>query len=232
MRKVLSYSFFVISFGLLVSAVSVKEVRAQDLIGDIMRRMDVNNKNLQSLTADVTMVKYNPQINTYDTTNGTANYLPKTPKRVMYIRIDWTKPVQESISVIGDAYELYRPTLNQVYVGKTSKAKNNASVGSALAFMSMSSAQLKQNYSSRLLGKEQVKGGIDTAHLELTPKYPTSYKSAEIWVDADGMPRQAMVVEQNGDSTTVLLSNIQKNVKLDGKIFKLNYPSSVKKIKA
>lgn len=232
MRKALHYSFFVVSFGLLMSVVSVREAKAQNILGEILRRMDLNNKSLQSLRSEVTMVKTNVQINDSDTTYGNTSYLPKTAKRGTYVRIDWTRPVEEQISVIGDNYELYRPKLNQVIVGKVDKAKNGAAAGGALGFMNMSKAQLQANYSVVYLGEEQISGGIRTWHIQLTPKVPTSYKLADLWVDSDGMPRQAKVTEQNNDTTTVMLSNIQKNVSLDGKIFKLNYPSSVKKIKA
>lgn len=197
-----------------------------------MRRLDTHNKSLQSLRAEVTMVKHNPQLNVSDTTSGTTSYLPKTAKRGMYVRIDWTKPVEEQISVIGDDYELYRPRLNQVIVGKVQKAKNNASVGGALAFMSMTRDQLRANYDVRYIGEEQIRGGTPTWRLELTPKTETSYKMAELWVDGDGMPRQAKIVEHNNDSTTVLLTGIQKNLTLKGDIFKLKYPANVKKIKA
>ena len=232
MRKALRYSLFAIGLGLYVSTISVTEAKAQNFLGEILRRMDVNNKSLQSLRSEVTMVKTNVQINVSDTTYGNTSYLPKTAKRGRYVRIDWTRPVEEQISVIGDNYELYRPKLNQVIVGKVDKAKNGAAVGGALGFMNMSKAQLQANYSVVYLGEEQISGGIRTWHIQLTPKVQTSYKLAELWVDPDGMPRQATVTEQNNDTTTVLLSNIQKNVSLDGKIFKLNYPSSVKKIKA
>ena len=232
MSKALRYSFLAISLGLLISSVSVTETKAQNAIGEIYRRMDNNNKALQSLRADVTMVKTNVQLGVSDTTYGNTSYLPKTAKHGNYVRIDWTRPVEEQISVIGDDYELYRPRLNQVIVGKVNKAKNSASVGGALSFMNMSKAQLQANYSPVFIGKEVISGGIETAHLQLTPTTPTSYKLADIWVDADGMPRQAMITERNNDTTTVLLSNIQKNVTLKGEIFKLKYPGSVKKIKA
>jgi outer membrane lipoprotein-sorting protein len=208
------------------------DANGQSILGEILRRLDTHNKSLQSLRADVTMVKHNPQLNVSDTTTGSTSYLPKTPKRGMYVRIDWTKPVEEQISVIGDDYELYRPRLNQVIVGKVQKARNNASVGGALAFMSMTRDQLRANYDVRYIGEEQIRGGVSTWRLELTPKTETSYKMAELWVDGDGMPRQAKIVEHNNDSTTVLLTNIQKNVTLKADIFKLKYPSSVKKIKA
>ena len=233
MNKLLRISLMAIGLGMLVSVVSVTGTKAQ-VLPEIMRRMDVNNKALQSLTASVTMVKVNTQLNIPDTTLGTTSYLPKSKLtgNKMYIRIDWTKPVEEQVSVIGDAYELYRPRLNQVIVGRTGNAKNNASVGGALGFMSMSKDQLKANYDVVFIGEEGISGGINTWHLQLTPKTPQSYKLADLWVDGDGMPRQAKVTEQNNDTTTVLLSNIQKNGTIQTKVFKLTYPGNVKKIKA
>lgn len=232
MSKALRYSLLIIVFGLLISSVSVNEAKAQGITEEALRRMDVYNKSLQSLRADVTMVKTNVQLGVSDTTYGNTSYLPKTAKRGTYVRIDWTRPLEEQISVIGDNYELYRPRLNQVIVGKVNKAKNSAAVGGALGFMNMSKSQLKANYSISNLGEEQISGGIRTLHLQLTPTTPTSYKFAEIWIDNDGVPRQAKVIEQNNDATTVLLSNIEKNVTLKAEIFKLKYPGSVKKIKA
>lgn len=182
------------------------------------------------MTASVKMDKTNVQLGFTDTTEGTTSYLSKAAAGKMYVRINWTKPVEEQISVIGDNYELYRPRLNQVIYGKTQKAKNSASVGGALSFMSMPKAQLKANYNVSYLGEEQIGGGVRTWHLQLIPKAQSSYKTAELWVDGDGMPRQAKVTEQNSDTTTVLLSNIQKNPSLKGSSFKLSYGSSVKKI--
>lgn len=231
MSKLLRYSFLIFCFGL-ISAGSVKDASAQGITEELLTRMDRYNKSLQSLRADVTMVKTNVQLGVSDTTYGSTSFLPKTAKQETHVRIDWTRPVEEQISVRGDDYELYRPKLNQVIVGKVNKAKNSASVGGALGFMNMSKAQLKANYSITNLGEEQISGGIRTLHIRLTPTKPTSYKFAELWVDADGMPRQAKVIEQNSDTTTVLLSNPKKNETLKAEVFKLKYPGSVKKIKA
>lgn len=234
MNKFFRYGLMAIGVGLFISAVSVSEARSQGIMKDILRRMDNYNKTLQSLKCDVTMVKYNPQLNVSDTTIGSTSYLPKTanPKKINYVRIDWTKPTEEQISVIGDNYELYRPRLNQVIVGSTSKAKNSASVGGALGFMNMSQDQLKANYSPVYIGEEQISGGTQTWHIQLTPKTATSYKLADLWVDGDGIPRQAKITEQNDDTTTVLLTNIRRNESIQGSIFKLNYPGNVKRIKA
>jgi outer membrane lipoprotein-sorting protein len=210
---------------------STSKVKPQLLLREILKRMDEHHKALTSLQANVLMEKYNSQLDETDVTEGIVKYLPKTPKRAMYVRLDWTKPVVEQISVIGNAYTLYRPRLNQVYIGKTDNAKNNAKVGNALAFISMSKEELKANYTVNYLGKVKLKDDVETWHLELIPKKTSSYKAAYLWVDVDGMPRQARVVENNGDTTTVLLYNIQKNITLKGSDFEIQYPKNAKLIK-
>jgi outer membrane lipoprotein-sorting protein len=225
LRKIAIFCLVFILFG------SANQVRPQLLLREILKRMDEHHKALTSLQANVLMEKYNAQLDETDVTEGTVKYLPKTSKRAMYVRLDWTKPVIEHIAVIGNSYTLYRPRLNQVYIGKTDEAKNNAKVGNSLAFMSMSKEELKANYTVNYLGKEKLKDGTETWHLELLPKRNSSYKAAYLWVDVDGMPRQAKILENNGDTTTVLLFNIQKNVTLKGSDFEIQYPKNAKLIK-
>jgi outer membrane lipoprotein-sorting protein len=205
---------------------------AQGPLGEILKRMDNFNKGLSSLKSSVTMVKTNAQLGESDTSVGTTSYLPKSGKRVMYVRVDWTRPVEENIVVIGESYQLFRPKLNQVITGRTTGAKNNAAVGGALGFMSMSREQLKANYDVRYIGEETISGGTKTFHLELTPKTATSYKLADLWVNADGFPQQAKITERNNDTTTVLLTDVKTNVRTDTAIFKLNLPKNVQKVKA
>ena len=58
----------------------------------------------------------------------------------------------------------------------------------------------------------------------MTPKTRTNYKSAEVWVDGNGMPVRSKVIEHNNDSTTVTLSNLQKNVPVNTKVFVIDFP--------
>lgn len=194
--------------------------------------MDGNNKTLQSLKADVTMVKTDATLGESDTTSGNTSYLPKSSKtkNQRYVRINWTKPVEEQIAVIGDSYELYRPRLNQVIQGTTASAQGNSKAAGALAFISMSKNELNANYTPTYIGEETISGGTLTWHLQLTPKSKTSYKLAEIWVDKDGMPRQAKITENNNDTTAVFLSNIKKNETINGDTFRLVYDKKTVKI--
>ncbi|MFN0140585.1 MAG: LolA family protein [Pyrinomonadaceae bacterium] len=234
MNRVLRFGILAICLGFIFSTVSVRETNAQNILGEILRRMDNYNKSLQSLKADVTMVKHNPQLKVSDTLAGTTSFLPNT-KNGRYIRLDWKtengRPKEESISVMGDKYELYSQHRNTVIQGTIQKAQNSASIGNALSFMSMSTAQRKASYDPVYIGEEQIQGGFKTWHVQLTPKTATSYKLADLWIDVDGVPRQAKITERNNDTTTVLLSNIQKNITIKANIFKLKYPSSVKKVK-
>ncbi len=210
---------------------AVTESSAQ-VLKEILDRMDAHHKALDSLQADVTMMKVNSQLGESDVSQGSTSYLPKTAKRVMYVRIDWQKPLVEHIVVIGDDYKLFRPRLKQLIVGKASKANSNAKAGGALAFMSMSEQQLKANYTVKYHGQEKLSNGTETWHLELIPKAAAGYKSAELWVDGNGMPLQAKVIENNNDTTTVLLSNLKKNIKIDANVFRLQYDKkTVKEIK-
>jgi len=219
-RSIVFAAVLAIAFG----AVSVTETRAQGVLNDILKRMEAHQKSLQSLQADVEMAKTNTQLNITDKQKGEVSYLPGKG-RDAYIRIDWKSP-DEVLVVANGKYLLYRPRLNQAIKGKVNGSKN-AQASGALAFMSMSKDQLKANYNVKYLGKATV-NGTEVWHLSLDPKSNQSYKEAELWVDGNGMPIQAKVVESNSDLTTVRLSDIKKNVKISGSIFSYKVPSGTK----
>ncbi|MBC7898655.1 MAG: outer membrane lipoprotein carrier protein LolA [Saprospiraceae bacterium] len=230
MNKVLRHSVAAFALAVVFSAVGVTETKAQGILNEILKRMDNHNKNLTSLRAEVTMVKFNAQLKDSETTVGTAIYRPRPGKDAL-VRIDWRKP-DESLAVVDKQYIIYRPRLNQAYQGSTNSAQGNAKAGGALAFMSMSKGQLRQNFEVAYLDEGTLSDGTKTVHLELTPKTRQSYKSAEIWVDANGMPVQSKVTEHNSDTTTVLLSKLEKNITITGDKFKIVLPKGTTIVKA
>ena len=229
MNKFLRMGVMAAAIALVFNVLAVTETNAQAILNTVLKRMDAHYKALSSLKSDLKMVKLNAQIGESDTTEGTIMFLPKTAKRVMYARIDWAKPIVENIAVIGDSYTLYRPRLNQVYKGKANKTANKVP-GGALAFLSMSKDQLLANYDVAYVAQEQITGGIEAWHLRMTPKVTTTYKMGEVWVDGNGMPLLVKFTENNNDVTTILLSNLQKNVTINGSDFVINYPKSIKPI--
>jgi outer membrane lipoprotein-sorting protein len=196
-------------------------------IREIKQRMDTHNKGLNTLRAKVTMVKRSSQLGEEDTSIGKAIYA-KRPGKDALVRIDWEKPA-ESLAVKDGEYVMYRPRLNIAYTGSVKSATKDTKGNSALAFMNMSKAQLDANYTVKLLNENvKLSTGVVTWHLEMTPIAKTSYKKAELWVDADGMPNQTMIVENNNDTTTVLLSDMQKNPQLKSSDFEIKVPKGTK----
>jgi outer membrane lipoprotein-sorting protein len=96
----------------------------------------------------------------------------------------------------------------------------------------MSTDELKKNYNIVVIGEATVGGGVKTMHLQMTPITANSYKLADLWVDGNGMPVQAKVTSNNGDTTTILLSNISKNGNVDYGVFSFTFPPGTKVIKS
>ncbi|MEP7149741.1 MAG: outer-membrane lipoprotein carrier protein LolA [Acidobacteriota bacterium] len=184
--------------------------------------MDDNNKSLTSLKSSLKMNKVNTQLGENDLTEGNLSLIPGRSDKQIFLRIDWTKPVLEHLAIANGKYVMYKPIANQAIVGSVDSAKGKSKSGGILAFMTMSKAQLSENYDVKYSGEEKVNTGVNTFHLVLTPKKPDSYKSADLWVDSNGMPVQVKIVEKNNDTTTLLLSNIQRNVTIKANVFKIS----------
>lgn len=233
MKKILRYAILVIA---VAGATAASATMAMGQQAEILKRLDSYNRNLSTLRANLAMIKFNPQLNTTDTLIGSIILVQNCKSKKRCFRLDWKtengRAKEESVSVIADDYELYTGgAQNRVVFGKVNKTKNSPQAGNALAFMSMTKAELKSSYDFTYIGQERLSSGREVWHLELTPKVATSYKAAEIWVDTDGMPRQTKIVEKNGDTTTVLLTNDVTNEKVNLNVFKINYPSNAKRVR-
>ncbi|MBA3334392.1 MAG: outer membrane lipoprotein carrier protein LolA [Acidobacteria bacterium] len=223
MKLFFRLSFTAIILTLFSGVFVATKTQASNPLPEILNRMEINRSSMKTLRSKVTMVKYNAQLKESDTSEGTSIYMP-TKGRDALVRIDWTKPVEETLAVVNGKYVLYRPRLKQAITGNAKDAKGSGKANNALSFMSMSKEQLKANYTIKYLGEEKVSGGVPTWRLELTPKKATSFKMAELWVDGNGMPIQAKIVEGNNDTTTVLLSGFEKNAKINVSQFEVKLP--------
>ena len=229
MKRYLGFILPAVALMFVFGAAAATESAAQGKIREVLQRLDTFNKNITTLRADVTMGKQNAQLgDDPEITLGTAIYA-KRPGRDALVRIDWKKP-EESLAVVDGIYKIYRPRLATLYTGSAKKAPKGGN--SALAFMNMSKEQLQANYSASLLPDDTLSSGVRTFHLQLTPKAKTSYKSAELWVDADGRPLQSKIIENNNDTTTVLLTNVKENPPLKASDFQISPPNGTKVVKS
>lgn len=208
------------------------QAQGPGLVSSILNKMDRNRRSLSSLRAALTMQKYNAQLRDFDMSYGEMAYLAASG-RDANVRVDWTKPVRESLSVSGGQYTLYRPRLSQAYQGSTRAQQKNTKVNSVLSFaFNMTGAQAKNQFNVELAGEGTLEnGGPHVWWLKLTPRGGASYQFAEVWVDDSGMPVQTRVTEKNGDSTLVRLTNIQRNARISTDEIKIELPAGTKIVK-
>jgi outer membrane lipoprotein-sorting protein len=231
MKRLVPLSLVAALLLITISVSTPTKVNAQGagFISSLLQRMERNRQSLKSLRANVDMVKYNAQIGDEDKYKGIVLYVPAAGRNA-YVRVDWTSPQKETLAVINGQFKLFRPRLNIVYEGNSHSSKNK--VGGAFDFLSMSRQQLASRYDMQPMGEETLWGGVATTHVKLVPKGGASFKWAEAWIDAGGMPVQTKVVEKNDDSTTVRLTNLQRNGNIPLDQFDLKLDSSVKRIPA
>lgn len=195
------------------------------VIAAIFKRMEEHQKALKTLRADIKMDKFNSQVGETETYEGTLKYLAQPGNNAL--RLDWTKPGAESIAVVKDQFLLYRPNLKTAYTGKS-----NASVKEAFAlFANPSKEKFGEKFNVKYAGTEKVNGTTPAWHLELTPKTAGSYKTVELWIDANGIIVQAKITQNNGDLLNILLFNLQKNTPITITDIRIELPKEAKVIK-
>ncbi|MBC7797044.1 MAG: outer-membrane lipoprotein carrier protein LolA [Pyrinomonadaceae bacterium] len=231
MKNSFKYLFTAIfAFAIFGAFIYVKAQGQETYVRALYGKMETNQKTLKSLRANVIVSKYNSQLRSMDEPQkGTLIFVP-TSNRKANFKIDWVAPQQETLAVNNGKYVLKRSSGDYVEGNADSAAKKNNS--GALEFVYMSTAELRQKYSAEWKGGELIAGNsISAFHLVLTPKTPSSYKQADIWVDESGMPVQFKASDRNGDETTILLTGIQKNDKINPKDLKIEIPKGAKRIK-
>jgi outer membrane lipoprotein-sorting protein len=203
------------------------------LVSSVLNRMEKNRASLKSLRAGISMVKYNSQLGVEDKYNGVVLYLPGAGRQAS-VRIDWSSPRREVITVANNKYVIYRPNLNVAYTGNSRSMKGEGNkVGGLMDMMNMSRGQLESRFHPvKDVREETLWGGVGTIHLTLVPKGNAGYKYAEVWIDSAGMPVQTKIVEKNDDSTTMRLTALEKNSKISSSDFDVKLDSSVKIVKS
>ena len=203
------------------------------LVSSVLSRLEKNRASLKSLRAGISMVKYNSQLGVEDKYNGVVIYLPGAGRQAS-VRIDWSSPRREVMSVKDSKYIIFRPALMVAYMGDARKMGGKDGKASGLLdMMNMSRQQLEARFQPvNDVREETLWGGVSTIHLTLVPKGNAGYKYAEVWIDSAGMPVQTKIVEKNDDSTTMRLTALEKNQKINSSDFDIKLDSNVKIVKS
>ena len=224
----------VMALAILFALTTVSPTRATGqsagLVSSVLSRMEKNRQNLRTMRASISMEKYNSQLRDSDTFQGIVLYMPGSGRQGS-VRIDWSKPRREIMAVTNGKYTIYRPNLKVVYTGNSNSKTNKA--GDILGMMYMTRQQLEARFQPvQDVREETLWGGVSTIHLTLVPKGNASFKYAEIWIDMGGMPVQTKVVEKNDDSTTMRLTGVERNIKINSDEFNIKLDADVKVVKS
>jgi outer membrane lipoprotein-sorting protein len=220
---------------MLLASLSIAPAPAQaqgpGLISSILNKMDRNRRSLGSMRAAIYMEKYNAQLRDTDKYTGNVAYVA-AKGRDANVRVDWARPAQEILAVSEGQYTLYRPRLGQAYKGVTKNVgnKGGGKANSVLSFaFNMTGAQAKNQFNVEIVGEgELYPGSPHVWWLKLVPRGNQGFQFAEVWVTDDGMPIQSRVIEKNGDSTTVRLTNIQRNARVSPEEIQVKLPAGTK----
>src|SRR5829696_10588835 len=218
-------------FSVLVTTPTTTNGQGAGLVSSVLNRMEKNRQSLKTLRAGISVVKYNSQLGVEDKYSGMVIYMPGAGRQAS-VRIDWSSPRREVLTVNNNKYTIFRPALNVAYTGDSRRMKDNKA-GGLMEMMNMSRGQLEARFQPvKDVREETLWGGVSTIHLTLVPKGNAGYKYAEVWIDSAGMPVQTKIVEKNDDSTTMRLTGLEKNQKIDTSEFDIKLDSSVKIVKS
>jgi len=233
MKKLISSGLmlaFILSALVIVSPTTTNGQGA-GLVSSVLNRLEKNRQSLKTLRAGINVVKYNSQLGVEDKYRGVVIYMPSAGRQAS-VRIDWSSPRHEVLAVNNNKYTIYRPTLKWAMTGDSRRMKDNKASG-LLEMMNMSRGQLEARFQPvKDVREETLWGGVSTIHLTLVPKGNAGYKYAEVWIDTAGMPVQTKIVEKNDDSTTVRLTDLEKNQKISQGDFDIKLDSDVKIVKS
>jgi outer membrane lipoprotein-sorting protein len=193
----------------------------------VLGHMDQAGKQLTDLTADIKQTKVTLVVN--DTSTDTGKLFLKRTKSGNRTKLEYEKPVVKTLLIDKGKVLIYEPKINTLQ--EIDLGKNRAQAEFLLTGVGQSSANLTQTYTVRFL-KEETVNGTKTSLLELKPKGSSMFSQIWLWIDpALGLPIQTRLTESSGDYLTFQLESIKINPKLSDKIFKLNLPSDVQRMK-
>jgi outer membrane lipoprotein-sorting protein len=233
MKKTFRFILPAIALMFLFNGFAAIDTNAQGIPNKILTLMETHRKAMTSLKADISMVNHDPNIGD-DTKSGKVIYAAVRDKKGRdtdaLMRLDWIKPKNEILSVIKKKFVIWDVKGGIAYTGSadSSKVKSEGGGGLVKLLTNSSKDELKSKFTFEYLGEESV-SGASVWHLKLTPKTKQDYKFTDIWIDGNGMPLQAMTTSINNDTQTIQLSNLSKNVSLDGQAFVVEVPKNVTK---
>jgi outer membrane lipoprotein-sorting protein len=198
-------------------------------LDDLLKQMDHEGGQFQSLTATVERTKVTVVVNDRSTESGQIEI-----RRDGKMRIDLTSPDPKTILRDGDHLYLYTPKIRRVEEYDLSKHRDLVDQFLLLGF-GTSGENLKKNYQITLDGEESL-DGQKVAHLELAPRSDDVRKQIskiELWLnEANWMSVQQKFYETgSGDYFIIQYHNAARNIPVPDARFRPAWPKGVTRVR-
>jgi outer membrane lipoprotein-sorting protein len=198
-------------------------------LDDVLKQMDREGSQFQSLTATVERTKVTVVVNDRSTESGQIE-VRKDDK----MRIDLTSPDQKTILRDGDHLYLYTPKIRRVEEYDLSKHRDLVDQFLLLGF-GTSGENLKRNYLVTLEGEESLEGQ-KVVRLELTPRSDEVRKQIskiDLWLnEANWLTVQQQFHETgSGDYFVIQYRNAVRNIPVPDSRFRPAWPKGVTRVR-
>src|SRR5213080_4485071 len=95
---------------LLLEPVSNARAQSAGMVSSVLTRMERAKQSLKTLRANISMSKYNSQLRDTETFSRVVLYIPGAAgSSSAFVRLEWSKPQHEILTVGNGSYSLYRP---------------------------------------------------------------------------------------------------------------------------
>src|ERR1700730_4721384 len=191
-------------------------------LDDVLKQMDREQGQFQSLTAGMERTKVTVVVNDRSTESGQIEV-----RRDGKMRIDLTSPDQKTILRDGDRIYVYTPKIRRVEEYDLSKHRDLVDRLLLLGF-GTSGESLKKSYLITLQGEESL-NGLKVARLELTPRSDdvrTQISKIDLWLNEENwLPAQQQFYETgSGDYSIIRYLNVARNVSIADARFRPAWP--------
>jgi outer membrane lipoprotein-sorting protein len=228
MRKLLALTAAA-AFAFSANAVpTVSGAAPAQVMSPVLMKMEQAGRNLKSLQAGVDQLKVDRTLGVKESSTGTLFYKTAGPgnERVL---LEYTSPIPETVSVVGDKVSIYQPKINQLYVtSRKAGASKNRSISFIGLGYSEAASQLRERYDITILGDQEV-NGRNATQIQLDPKNKADgVQSLMIWVDHETWLPVKYYVMEKGSKTTITLTAMKPNVPIADDTFEISTPKNVK----
>lgn len=215
----------------LASALAALPLSAAELPA-VLGNMDRAAEGFRGLKADVEWVSYTKLVDDRSVESGRIA-VRRSPGGAAELHITFTQPAEKHVVMQGAEVQIYQPRMNLVQQYDLTKSKDKLEQALLMGF-GVSGKYLAERHDMKLMGEETV-AGVETVHLELTPKDEearASMPKLEMWISTKTwQPVQQKLYQGGGDYRLYTYSNIELNPSLKDSDFELKLPKKVKIVK-